>query len=64
MFISYTIENYIDPNSGNECEVFSVSIDGNKIYERDYGSCTEGIVNYIDDYKNYTHETETSRRNH
>lgn len=53
MFISYTIENYIDPNSELDCEVFSVSIDGRMVYERDYGSCTEDITDYINDYKNH-----------
>lgn len=52
MIISYTIATYIDPNTENECEVFLVAVNGNKVYERDYGSCTEEITTYINDYKN------------
>lgn len=54
MLTTYTIETYVDPYSGNTCEMFSVIIDGKKVYERDYGSCTEEVTEYIFNYKNHT----------
>ena len=36
--IKFIIEEYVDKNSKNMCEMFSVIINENKVYERDYGS--------------------------
>jgi uridine kinase len=57
----FRVEDYIDPVSKNRCEIFSVyfteETDGirikRKIWERDYGSQTEAIDDYISDYLNY-----------
>ena len=59
--ITFRVEEYTDINSNNKCEMFSVYIteerDGlsikRKIRERDYGSQTESIDEYITDYLNY-----------
>jgi hypothetical protein len=48
----FIIEEYLDNNSKNTCEIFSVRINNNKVYERDYGSQTEEIQDYIDGYIN------------
>lgn len=48
----FIIEEYVDNNSKNTCEIFSVIINNNKVYERDYGSQTEEIQDYIDGYIN------------
>ena len=47
---SYKIEEYVDGNSGNVCELFQVISDGTLVYERDYGSVGSGIKEYIEDY--------------
>ena len=47
----FIIEEYVDNNSKNICEMFSVTINNNKVYERDYGSQTEDIQDYIEDYE-------------
>jgi hypothetical protein len=57
----FRVEEYVDPISRNKCEIFSVYIteenDGlsikRKIWERDYGSQTEAIDDYITDYLSY-----------
>jgi|TARA_R110002126_G_scaffold4749_1_gene24705 hypothetical protein len=49
--IKFIIEEYVDKNSKNMCEMFSVIINENKVYERDYGSQTERIQEYIEDYE-------------
>jgi|688.fasta_scaffold1107945_2 hypothetical protein len=49
--IKFIIEEYVDKNSKNICEMFSVIINDNKVYERDYGSQTERIQEYIEDYE-------------
>jgi hypothetical protein len=49
--IKFIIEEYVDKNSKNICEMFSVTINDNKVYERDYGSQTERIQEYIEDYE-------------
>jgi hypothetical protein len=49
--IKFIIEEYVDKNSKNMCEMFSVIINKNKVYERDYGSQTERIQEYIEDYE-------------
>jgi hypothetical protein len=49
--IKFIIEEYVDKNSKNICEMFSVIINENKVYERDYGSQTERIQEYIEDYE-------------
>ena len=49
--IKFIIEEYVDKNSKNICESFSVTINDNKVYERDYGSQTEHIQEYIEDYE-------------
>lgn len=36
--VSYVVELYVDPWSKNECELFYVIADGEKVWERDYGS--------------------------
>ena len=48
----FIIEEYLDNNSKNTCEIFSVIINNDKVYERDYGSQTEEIQDYIDGYIN------------
>lgn len=48
----FIIEEYVDNNSKNTCEIFYVIINNNKVYERDYGSQTEDIQDYIEDYIN------------
>jgi len=47
----FIIEEYVDNNSKNTCEIFSVTINNHKVYERDYGSQTEDIQDYIEDYE-------------
>lgn len=48
--ISFNIESYTDPNSGLHGEVVSVFINNRKIYERDYGSQTQNLKAYYEDY--------------
>lgn len=48
----FIIEEYVDNNSKNTCEIFCVIINNNKVYEHDYGSQTEDIQDYIEDYIN------------
>ena len=50
---SYRVEEYVDRNSGNVCELFQVVVDGVLIYERDYGSVGSGIREYVDDYLDF-----------
>lgn len=53
--ITFRVEEYTDINSNNTCEMFSVylteEVDGvsikTKIWERDYGSQTESMDEYI-----------------
>lgn len=47
---SYTIETYIDPNSKNQGVLFSVTLNGKKVYERDYGSQIESLLTMVMDY--------------
>ena len=47
----FIIEEYVDNNSKNMCEIFSVTINNHKVYERDYGSQTEDMQDYIEDYE-------------
>jgi hypothetical protein len=49
----YKVEEYIDRNSGNVCELFQVVVDGILIYERDYGSVSSGIKEYVQDYLDF-----------
>jgi hypothetical protein len=49
----FIIEEYIDSNSKNLCEIFSVIINGENVYERDYGSQTEHITDYIKEYEDF-----------
>lgn len=58
--INYVIEEYIDANSGNLCEVFYVLSNGIKVYEREYGSNTEHISEYISDYEKFKSTTSQS----
>lgn len=48
----YAVETYVEAN-GNTCEVFQVLIDSKKVYERDYGSETLDVKDYIQDYRDY-----------
>jgi hypothetical protein len=50
---SYRVEEYVDLNSGNVCELFQVVADGVLIYERDYGSVGSGIKEYIENYLDF-----------
>lgn len=51
---SFNVMYYDDPNSGNRCEIFVVTdYNGNKVYERDYGSVGGGFAYYVNDYFNY-----------
>lgn len=58
--IIFRVEEYTDINSNNTCEIFSVYFIGErdgtsikrKVWERDYGSQTESIEDYIIDYLN------------
>lgn len=43
----YCIDEYIDGNSGNLCERFAYLENGKLVYERDYGSQTESLEEYI-----------------
>lgn len=53
--ITFRVEEYTDINSNNRCEVFSVyttnEMDGvtikTKVWERDYGSQTQSMEEYI-----------------
>jgi len=47
----YSIHQHKDPNSKNDCELFQVMVDGVLVYERDYGSQTSDIKEYIEDYE-------------
>jgi hypothetical protein len=49
----FKVEEYTDRNSNNDCELFQVMVDGDLVYERDYGSQTSDIKEYIDDYKTF-----------
>jgi len=49
----YVVQTYVDLNSFNECEIFSVVENETKVYERDYGSVGSGIKEYIEDYLEY-----------
>ena len=46
----YKVEEYTDRNSGNLCELFQVVVDGILVWERDYGSQIEDVVEYIKDF--------------
>jgi hypothetical protein len=50
---AYRVEEYVDRNSGNVCELFQVVVDGILIYERDYGSVSSGIISYLKDYEQF-----------
>jgi hypothetical protein len=50
---AYRVEEYVDRNSGNVCELFQVVADGVLIYERDYGSVSSGIISYLKDYEQF-----------
>jgi len=49
----FKVEEYTDSNSNNDCELFQVMVDGDLVYERDYGSQTSDIKEYIDDYETF-----------
>jgi hypothetical protein len=49
----FKVEEYTDRNSSNDCELFQVMVDGDLVYERDYGSQTSDIKEYIDDYETF-----------
>jgi len=49
----FKVEEYTDRNSNNDCELFQVMVDGDLVYERDYGSQTSDIKEYIDDYETF-----------
>jgi hypothetical protein len=50
----FSVVYYQDSNTGNKCERFVVTDpDGNKVYERDYGSTGAGFTEYVDDYFRY-----------
>jgi len=53
MKTQYVIDEYIDSNSNNLCEIFSVIVDNDKVYERDYGSVGSGIISYLEDYEQF-----------
>ena len=52
---SYTIDTYTDPNSKNHCVLFSVTLNGKKVYERDYGSQIESLITMVTDYLKCIH---------
>jgi hypothetical protein len=49
----FKVEEYTDRNSSNDCELFQVVVDGDLVYERDYGSQTSDIKEYIEDYETF-----------
>jgi hypothetical protein len=50
----FNIVHYRDPWSGSECDMFVVTDgNGNKVYERDYGSTGTGFTEYVEDYFRY-----------
>ncbi len=49
----FKVEEYTDRNSSNDCELFQVMVDGDLVYERDYGSQTSDIKEYIEDYETF-----------
>ena len=65
--ITFRVEEYTDINSNNKCEVFSVyttnEIEGvtikTKVWERDYGSQTQSMDEYILDFFEIPHNKET-----
>ena len=45
------VEEYIDVNSGNQCEIFRlINSKGRLVYERDYGSLTQSVDEYFEDF--------------
>jgi hypothetical protein len=49
--MNIAIVEYKDQNSGNQCERFRLTNSkGELVYERDYGSCTQSIDEYFDDF--------------
>ncbi len=49
--MNIAIVEYEDQNSGNQCERFRLTNSkGELVYERDYGSCTQSVEEYFDDF--------------
>lgn len=49
--MQFVVEEYIDGNSGNQCEIFRiVNSKWELVYERDYGSLTQSLDEYFEDF--------------
>lgn len=49
--MNIAVVEYIDGNSGNQCERFRLTNSkGELVYERDYGSQTQSLEEYFDDF--------------
>jgi hypothetical protein len=49
--MNIAVVEYTDKNSGNQCERFRLTNSkGELVYERDYGSCTQDVEEYFDDF--------------
>ena len=49
--MNIAVVEYEDQNSGNQCERFRLTNSkGELVYERDYGSCTQSIDEYFEDF--------------
>jgi hypothetical protein len=49
--MNIAVVEYVDGNSGNDCERFRLTNSkGELVYERDYGSCTQSVDEYFDDF--------------
>lgn len=49
--MQFVVEEYIDGNSRNQCERFRiVNSKGRLVYERDYGSLTQSLDEYFEDF--------------
>lgn len=49
--MNISVVEYEDQNSGNQCERFRLTNSkGELVYERDYGSCTQSVDEYFDDF--------------
>lgn len=49
--MNIAVVEYIDGNSGNQCERFRLTNSkGELVYERDYGSLTQSVEEYFDDF--------------
>ena len=59
--ISYSIITFVDRNL--ESEIFSVFKDNELIYDRDYGSLTKSIEEYIEDYRKWESAPTIAMRN-